>query len=114
MTICGKSNFGQILRSDLKEIGETQGIKKPLSIVDEIIDVVSQVDKFMDVRIPSEVIEKVKGNIDLSCKSISPKRRPLDFSEDESEQKKLGRRSKTETIKSSKHESGSSGETFSW
>lgn len=92
MTICGKSNFGQILRSDLKEIGETQGIKKPLSIVDEIIDVVSQVDKFMDVRIPSEVIDKVKSNTELSCKSISTKRKTIDFSEDGNEQKKLGKK----------------------
>ena len=75
MTICGKSNFGEIFRSDLKEIGENQGIKKPLSIVDEIIETVNHIENFLDVRIPSEVIDKVKSNTELSCKSISTKTR---------------------------------------
>lgn len=71
MTINGKSQIEHIQRADLKEIGEAQGIKNPLKIVDEVVDNVSHFENYLDVRIPEEVVGKIKTQLNLSCKSIS-------------------------------------------
>ncbi|MCQ2199130.1 MAG: type II toxin-antitoxin system HipA family toxin [Paludibacteraceae bacterium] len=71
MTINGKSQTEQILRSDLKEIGESYGIKNPLKIVDDVVDKVSHLEDYLDVRIPDEVVSKIKTQLNISCKGIS-------------------------------------------
>ena len=75
MWICGKCDSELITGIELKEMGREQGVKKAADIVNEIVDVVSHSEKYMDSRIPQEIVDRVKGEIDMACKDKQVKNR---------------------------------------
>lgn len=86
MGICGKCDSELITGKELVELGKEQGVRKAANIVNEIVDVVSHSEKYMDSRIPQEVVDRIKGEIAVACKGKHVKKHiALDFSEGENQ-----------------------------